>query len=101
VEIFYNSTWGTICHNYWDLNDANVVCRSLGLPSATGAPSNAAFGQGTGPVWLNNVHCLGNENELSQCLHGDWGSSNCGHGGDVGVVCGNPPGKYVRKKEYN
>ena len=31
VEICFNGHWGTICHNGWDENDANVLCGELGF----------------------------------------------------------------------
>ena len=30
VEVCINGTWGSICSNYWNNNDASVVCRQLG-----------------------------------------------------------------------
>ena len=30
VDVCVNSTWGTICTDYWDNNDASVVCNQLG-----------------------------------------------------------------------
>ena len=30
VEIFYANTWGTICDDYFDRNDAQVICAILG-----------------------------------------------------------------------
>ena len=87
VEVLYSGTWGTICGDYWDLQDANVVCHQLGYDGALRAVRNAAYGQGTGPIWLDDVQCVGNETSISHCSHLGWGAHNCRHNKDAGVVC--------------
>jgi len=88
VEVLYEGAWGTVCDDDWDAVDAVVVCNQLGLPSGLAeAFSNAEFGAGDGPIWLDNVACSGTEERLEDCEHNGWGDQNCSHGEDAGVRC--------------
>ncbi|XP_053380060.1 deleted in malignant brain tumors 1 protein-like [Mercenaria mercenaria] len=89
VEVRYNGTWGTVCDDNWNIHDAQVVCSMLQFPAQTARPRMGGFfGQGTGQIWLDDVNCIGNETSLALCGHASWGTNNCGHSEDAGVVCG-------------
>ena len=87
LEILINGRWGTICDDFWSDIDANVACRSLGL-SPEGARDIRNCGGGTGPIYLDNINCDGDEESLLDCSHNGIGNHNCGHNEDVGVICG-------------
>ena len=55
--------------------------------SAPIATSRARYGQGLGPIWLDNVACSGTEVSLNSCPHNGEGIHNCGHHEDAGVIC--------------
>ena len=82
-----NAQWGTVCDDDWNIHDAGVVCYHLGYPDAVAAPLSAYYGQGTGPIWIDNVECLGIESDLFACRHSGIGNHNCEHDQDASVEC--------------
>ena len=99
MEIFYNGTWGTVCDDSWDIDDARVVCRELGFSAALRAPTNAFFGPGSGRIWLDDVECQGYEGSLANCQHRGWGNHDCSPSEDASVFCS---GKYsIQRHSYS
>ena len=93
--MYHNDAWGTVCDDRWDINDANVVCRQLGYSRATSASENAAFGEGSGPIYYDEVACTGTEARLTDCEHPGVGVHDCGHTEDAGVVCSLMSGQMI------
>ena len=103
VEVCINGTWGTICHDYWDNNDASVVCTQLGYSSygnlkfkvliqhmILGAISKTSFyTEYLLPHVLFNVTCTGNEDTLLECNHSykKASGSKCYSSNDASVIC--------------
>ncbi|XP_058789027.1 uncharacterized protein LOC131662991 [Phymastichus coffea] len=91
VEIRHHGIWGTICDDDFSEVNAKVICRSLGYDGHAVVKKDGYFGPGTGPIWLDEVFCYGNETSITRCEHDNWGTHNCGHNEDAGVVCSAGP----------
>ncbi|XP_014002891.1 uncharacterized protein isoform X2 [Salmo salar] len=87
VELLQGEQWGTVCDEGWDLKDADVLCKELGCGLADKAVRRAAFGRGTGEIWLRHVKCSGHEASLTRCPRVDNGNPTCTHDNDAGVKC--------------
>ena len=70
------------------MNDADVVCRSLGLGHAQMIPITNISDDGLAGVTLDRVHCTGNESTFFDCPGvGNVSESDCGDSGDARVLC--------------
>ncbi|XP_028250763.1 lysyl oxidase homolog 3B isoform X2 [Parambassis ranga] len=90
VEVLKNNEWGTVCDDRWNLLSASVVCRELGFGSAKEALTGARMGQGMGPVYMNEVKCVGVERSIWNCPFKNITSEDCQHMEDAAVRCNVP-----------
>ncbi|XP_056001767.1 deleted in malignant brain tumors 1 protein-like [Ostrea edulis] len=88
VEVRFLGTWGTVCDDLFGTDEAKVVCRMLGNSWGNAvAYGNAHFGQGSGPIFYDDLGCTGTESDLFNCQHSLLGHHDCGHDEDAGVHC--------------
>lgn len=86
LEVQFNGVWGTVCDDFWGLDEADIVCRQLGYTGALVADGTAVAGTGL-PIWLDNVMCRGTETFIWDCANNGPGNHNCAHFEDVYLVC--------------
>ncbi|XP_059832504.1 deleted in malignant brain tumors 1 protein-like [Hypanus sabinus] len=89
VEVQHGDQWGTLCDEYFSLEDASVVCEQLQCGAVKETPKGATFGKGNGLMWRDNYRCLGNETRLADCPVSAWGQISCSHGNDASLICTN------------
>ena len=94
VQVYHKNTWGWVCDDEWDRQDADVVCRELGYTGSTALYNDDANLKGNNTIWMGNVQCTGSESSLYYCVHNGWQNQSCGRGQQMaGVVCAGPEGK--------
>lgn len=85
LEVYHQGVWGTVCNDNFGTAEATIACKELGFLGRYWG--NAQYGNGNGPIWLDDISCLGNESSLANCRHSPWGIHNCTHSQDVSVSC--------------
>ena len=80
-----------VCDDDWGVDNAKVVCKSLGFSSQTKSHSyqGGKFGKAPAKNYiLDNVNCNGYESHLGHCQY--YMMHNCGESEVVGVLCLDP-----------
>uniref|UniRef100_K1PRQ0 Deleted in malignant brain tumors 1 protein n=1 Tax=Magallana gigas TaxID=29159 RepID=K1PRQ0_MAGGI len=89
VNIVQGTQWYSVCDHSWTLEDARVLCRSMGYWSSSPTVYvDAWFGQSNGTSLNIEPDCKGSELNLAFCrLKNEWGNQSCSHSDDAGVSC--------------
>ncbi|XP_047464834.1 neurotrypsin [Mugil cephalus] len=95
VEVYLHGDWGSICDSGWNDLNAAVVCRQLG--HSGGAVAAGGFGQGKGPIHLDQVRCTGKEEFLGECPTLGQSIQGCRRREDAGVRCDVRPRESAAK----
>jgi len=87
LEVFHGTQWGTVCDDGFTDTAARVVCYSLGFGYIGKKVDIDLYGVGDGLIWLTNISCIGTEQHIGECSHGEWRVHNCRHHEDVAISC--------------
>ena len=87
MQVYYNRTWGWVCAEQWDKQNADVVCKELGYTGSSAIHIGSTSRRGNDTLFMNNIQCTGNESSLESCAHGGWTHLGCSVGQIAAVVC--------------
>ncbi|XP_060798670.1 scavenger receptor cysteine-rich type 1 protein M130-like [Neoarius graeffei] len=93
VEIHRNGSWGTVCENCWDEQEASMACAMLGCGEAKVYKSFAPpFNHANGTYWY--YHCQSGNKILWDCKEIDATEYThlCKETSAAGVICNNSLG---------
>ena len=95
----YNKTWGWVCADKWNKQDADVACRMMGFNGSllTGFEIQNITETGI-PSWLNNLQCTGKESSLFSCVRDKRRSDECPNGKTAWTTCKEREGKNIETK---
>ena len=88
IQVNYNKTWGWVCADQWDKQDADVACRMMGFAGSLSAFEEKEESKETKySAWLNDMQCTGNERSLFSCVHGRLKPRKCEKRLRAGATC--------------
>merc|ERR1712126_757160 len=83
----------SVCDDYWDLVDADVVCKQLGFRGAKENIIDSTFGSVPNNFILDDIDCEGDETDIRDCTYDE--DDDCGSSEGAGVICNDDFGVWI------
>lgn len=87
LEVFYNGTWGSVCHSLMDATTVSIVCRQLGCGDKGMLSSSEVDRAGSRPRWVDQIQCRKSDFSLWQCPSDPWKHTSCSAKEEAYITC--------------
>ena len=87
LEVFYNGTWGSVCHSPMEDITVSMICRQLGCGNNGSLNSSVALREGSRPHWVDGIKCRKTDTSLWQCLSDPWNYNSCFPKEEAYILC--------------
>lgn len=87
LEVFYNRTWGSVCHSPMEAMTLSMICRHLGCGDSGTLESSVDFREGSRPRWVDGIRCRKTDMSLWQCPSDPWKYSSCNPRDEAYITC--------------
>ncbi|XP_032328794.1 antigen WC1.1 [Camelus ferus] len=87
LEVFYNGTWGSVCHSPMDDITLSIVCSQLGCGDSGTLNPSVAFREGSRPRWVDLIQCRRTDTTLWECPSDPWKYDSCSPKEEAYISC--------------
>ncbi|XP_048643517.1 antigen WC1.1-like [Marmota marmota marmota] len=92
LEVFYNNTWGSVCHRPMEAVTLSVICRQLGCGDSRTLNTSVPHREGSRLRWVDGIQCRKTDTSLWQCPSDPWKQRSCSAKEEAYIMCsGNRP----------
>ena len=87
LEVFYNGTWGSVCHSPMEDITVSVICRQLACGNSGSLNASVGLREGSRPPWVDLIQCRKIDTSLWQCPSDPWKYSSCSPKEEAYISC--------------
>ncbi|XP_069805689.1 scavenger receptor cysteine-rich type 1 protein M130-like [Dendropsophus ebraccatus] len=86
LEVYYNGSWGSVCHNVMPDLSVSVICKQLNCGSK-GRLETGLYENRRRPKWVDHINCTKHSKLLWECPSSPWNKESCSERELTYLIC--------------